>query len=249
MPKTAAQIVTQACLDAKTPGMLSIAGGKLNDILQELCMTYDFAVARQTTTLTFNVGANGTNTGSGPYLLPANYLRSQNGKQFYLVNGTPYWMTSVDEWEYDAGVQIAGFQDFPKQFFVDMSPTAAVGGQPQEFFWPPPSLSAVVTIRYFALMPDIATPETSNTVPWFPYQKYLITRLTGEMFQTADDERAAAFLTDKEEINPQGAGVLLRRYLNLKDDPEGRVKTVALDERRFARTRWSALPNTKNIGW
>ena len=98
-------------------------------------------------------------------------------------------------------------------------------------------------------MPDIATPEISTTVPWFTYQQYLITRLAGEMMALADDDRAAAFLTDKEESNPQGAGVLLRRYLNLKDDPEGRAKTVELDRRRFGVSRWDRLPSTKTIGW
>jgi len=105
-------------------------------------------------------------------------------------------------------------------------------------------------VRYLRQMPDIVTPETSSVVPWFRNQLYLTTRLAGQMMQISDDERAAAFLTDDDKINPQGAGVLLRKFLTMKDDPEGRAKTVELDRRRFSRTgRWADLPNTKTIGW
>lgn len=252
MPLSAAQIITLACQDAKTPGMTAQAGQRLNAILQELCMTYDFDAARGYTTIQFNVGqAGGTNLGTGPYLLPADYLRTEQGKQFYSVNFQPYMMSRIELWEYDLLTQQPGFLDFPRNFTVDMATAApqVPGGQPQEFVWPPPSISAAVVIRYFRLMPDINQPQSSNVVPWFPYQKYLITRLTGEMMQTSDDERAAGFLTDKEEINPQGAGVLLRKYLSLKDDPEGRAKVVELDRRRFGISRWDRLPSTKTIGW
>jgi hypothetical protein len=244
MPLTAAQIVTLACQKAKTPGMVSQAGQQLNVVLNELCRTYDIAEARKTATLTFNIGAPAVNNGTGPYLLPADYLRTQNGKQFYLYNGQPYFMTRCEQWEYDALIQQPGFADFPRDFYVDTSVNP-----PQEFVWPPPSISVPVTVRYYALMPDIVTPESSAATPWFLYQAYLITRLAGEMMQIADDDRASFFLTDKEEINSQGAGVLLRRYLTMKDDPEGRAKTVELDRRRFGNQNWQLLPNTKQLGW
>ena len=246
MPLTAQQIVSQACIDAKAPGMTSIGAIKLNAILQELCMTYDFDAARGVANFTFNQLAMG---GSGPYVLPADYLRTEMGKQFYSVDFQPYTMSRIELWEYDLLTQQPGFNDFPRNFTVDMSTAPPNGAGAQEFVWPPPSISVPVLIRYYRLMPDIASPATSNVIPWFPYQKYLLTRLTGEMFQTTDDERASYFLTDKEEINPQGAGVLLRKYLNLKDDPEGRAKTVELDRRRFGIARWDRLPSTKTIGW
>jgi hypothetical protein len=245
MALTAAQIVTLAIQAAKTPGFTSQAGQKLNTILQELCQTYDIAQARSTFTFNFNTGPAGTNSGVGPYSLPADYLRTQNGKQFYTYNGQPYFMTRIELWEWDALIQQPGFADFPRNFTVDTSPSPA-----QEFVWPPPSISVPVTVRYFRQMPDITTPESSSTVPWFPFTQYLITRLTGEMMALADDTRAAEFLTDNAEKNPQGAGVLLRRYLNMKDDPEGRTKTVELDGRRFGnQSKWNDLPNTKSIGW
>lgn len=263
---TAQQIVTLANQAAKTPGMTTQAGQKLNVILQELCMTYDIAQTRKTVNINFQVGV------TGPYLLPPDYLRTQNGKQFYLYNGQPYFMTDIDQWEYDALIQQPGFMDFPRNFFVDTSTSLSFppnvpggfstgfssgfqlgftpnGNPAQEFVWPPPSISVPVTIHYFSLMPDIASPEVSSLVPWFPYQQYLITRLSGEMMSLADDTRAADFLTDQESKNPQGAGVLLRRYLTMKDDPEGRAKTVELDRRRFGMSKWNALPNTKTIGW
>lgn len=250
MPLTAAQIVTQACQRAKAPGMLSQAGQMLNIILQELCQNYDLADARGTFTFNFNISnTGGQNMGSGPYILPADYLRSQGGKQFYTYNFQPYRMQVVEQWEWDLLTQQPGFNDFPRDFYVDMSTAPPNGTGAQEFVWPPPSISVPNTVRYFRQMPDIASPELSTTIPWFRNQSYLIARLTGELMQITDDDRAAAFLTDDEKMNPQGAGVILRRFLNLKDDPEGRAKTVELDGRRFGGDRWNSLPNTKNIGW
>lgn len=220
--------------------MVQLAGQLFNTILDELCRTYDLADARAPTPaqLMFQVG------NPGPYELPADYLRSQNGKQFYLYNGQPYFMTVCEQWEYDQLIQQPGFMDFPRDFMTDTTPNP-----PVEFVWPPPSISVPVTIRYFRMMPAIVSPETSNTVPWFSYTQYLLRRLAGEMMTVADDERAAKFLTDDERIDPQGAGVLLRKYLTLKDDPEGKAKTVELDRRRFGRSQWNNLPNTKTIGW
>lgn len=244
MPLSAAQIVTLCVQKAKTPGMVAQAGQLLNAILQELCQTYDLADTRATFTFTFNQGPNATNTGQGPYLLPSNYLRAQGGKQFYTYNFQPYKMQVIEQWEYDLLTQQPGFNDFPRDFYVDTSQNP-----PQEFVWPSPAISVPVTVRYFQQMPDISTPESSSTVPWFRFQNYLLTRLAGELMQIADDDRAEKFLTDDPKMNPQGAGVLLRRYLNLKDDPEGRAKTVELDGRRFGGDAWSKLPNTKTIGW
>lgn len=250
MPLTASQIVSQACIDAKAPGMTSIGAIKLNAILQELCQDYDLADARALGSYTLNQSSTGgNNTGTGPYTLPADYLRTQNGFHFYSVNFQPYQMTPIDLWEYQLLVQQPGFNDFPRNFTVDMSSAPPNGAAAVVFVWPPPSISVPVQFYYFRQMPDIVSPATSNVIPWFRNQKYLLTRLTGEMFQTTDDERAASFLTDKEEINPQGAGVLLRRFLTMKDDPEGRAKTVALDRRRFGISRWDRLPSTKTIGW
>lgn len=250
--------------------MISQAGQLLNIVLQELCQNFDFDAARGAP---FHFNFNGT---TGPYNLPADYLRMRQGKSFYIYNGQPYFMNYIELEEYDALIQQPGFFDFPRNITVDMADQlAGVSGEfnpqdfstdlaigpgpqgqgldptpPQAYVWPPPSIVVTVTVRYYRQMPWIPTPETSQTVPWFPNQQYLIACLAGRLMQIADDERASFFLTDNEQINGQGAGVILRRYLKMKDDPEGRAKVVSLDRRRFgAQSNWNRLPNTKSIGW
>ena len=237
MPLQANQIVTLACQISKCPGMISQAGSKLNAILQDLCQNYDLELARKTTTLTFNLGT------SGPYALPADYLRSRKGMIFYTYNGIPYSLIPIDISEYDMLVQQAGFNDFPRDFTTDMA-----ASPPNMYVWPPSSIVVPVTVRYYAAMPDIATPETSTAIPWFPNDNYLITRLAGEMMQITGDDRAEKFLGDSDDATPLGAGVLLRRYLRLKDDPEGKTETVKLDRRLFG-SSFNRLPNTKIVGW
>jgi hypothetical protein len=217
--------------------MVSQAGQKLNAILQDLYEQYDLELARKTTTITFNLGT------SGPYTLPADYLRARKGMIFYTYNGIPYSMVPIDLSEYDLLVQQAGFNDFPRDFATDMAPSP-----PTMYVWPPSSIVVPVTVRYYAQMPDITTPETSDTVPWFPNSNYLVTRLAGEMMQITGDDRAKDFLGDNEDAAPLGAGVLLRKYLKMKDDPEGKTNTVKLDRRLFG-TNFSRLPNTKLVGW
>lgn len=237
MPLQSQQIITLACQIAKTPGMISQAGQKLNAILQDLCENQDIELARKTTTFPFT-------TSSGPYTLPDDYLRARKGMVFYTYNGVPYFPVPIDLSEYDALVQQAGFNDFPRDFTTDMAQTP-----PTMLFWPPPSIPGIVaTVRYYSQMPEIATPETSKDVPWFPNSNYLITRLAGEMMQLAGDDRAEAFLSDDDRMHPLGAGVLLRKYLQMKDDPEGKTNTVKLDRRLFG-TNFNRLPNTKIVGW
>ena len=145
-----------------------------------------------------------------------------------MYNGIPYFMVPIDISEYDALVQQAGFSDFPRDFTTDMA-----ASPPTMLVWPPSSIVVPVTVRYYAQMPDIVTPETSTDIPWFPNDNYLITRLAGEMMQLTGDDRAEKFLGDSDDATPLGAGVLLRRYLKLKDDPEGKTETVKLDRRLF----------------
>ena len=54
MPLTAAQICTKAASIARVPGFTSQAGDYLNVVLSELCQNYDFDVAKQTYSFTFN---------------------------------------------------------------------------------------------------------------------------------------------------------------------------------------------------
>jgi hypothetical protein len=245
---TAAQIVTKACQIAKTPGFTLQGGDYLNLVLDNLCQDYDLELARGFTT--FNLGATvGTYPSipagslSGPYPMPTDYLRARKGDVFYTYQGVPYFMTPIDLSEFDRLVQQQGFNDFPRDFTTDMALSP-----PVMLVWPPPSLVAPTTVRYYKQMPTIVNPSTSSTVPWFPNQLYLITATAGLLMMDASDTRWQEYLSDDEDRYPMGAGSQLRRYLKMKDDPEGKTDMVTLDRRRFG-VQFNRLPNTKLIGW
>ena len=230
----AQQIVATATKIAKGPGYLSQAGQLLNMILSELCQNYDIELARGIAPVV--VGSGGL--GSGPYPLPTDYLRAQRDAGKYSVNGVPYQLINVDLAEFDAMVQQSGISNYPEFFATDISVTPAV-----MYVWPPPGGVYTVNIRYYRQMPDIVTPETSATVPWFTNTNYLTTRLAGEVMKLTDDTRADAFLGD----GPAGAQGILDRWLKLQADDEGRAKTVELDRRRFRTGDRSK--QTKLLGW
>lgn len=236
MALTSAEIVTLATQTARLPGFSSQAGQTLNVILQDLCQTYDLAKALKTTTITF-LPANG----SGPYNLPADYLRMANDELVYQVNGVPYQMINTDLSEFDNSIQVPGLTNYPLNFATDpsQSPVAL-------YCWPPPSGSFVTQMRYYAQMPDITTPESSNAIPWFPNQTYLVRELAGRLLlELANDpQRAQMFLGD--DAGKIGSAALLREYLKLQSDDEGRSKTVKFDRRYFG-SSWGRLPMTKKI--
>lgn len=246
MALTAAQIVRLANQDAKTPGYTTQAGELLNVVLQELCQNYDLDLAKGTYVFNFNTSLMTTaiypniQPGGGPYPLPADFLRMVDDKDnIWFLNGVPYPMIPCDLSEYDNFVQQSNLQAYPYIFATDMSQQP-----PNLVVWPPASGDYQCMIRYRRQMPDIVTPESSSTVPWFPNSQYLRTRLAGEMMKIADDDRYQAFLGD----GPSGAQGILDRYLKMKDDSTDRAKFVTLDRRQFS-TQWSRLPNTKSVGW
>jgi hypothetical protein len=232
MPLQAMQIVSQATQIAGVPGFTSQAGQLLNMILSDLCETYDLDLAKKIVPVNLTVS-------SGPYTLPADYLRAAKDDVFYVFNGVPYPLINVDLAEWDALPQQAGFNDYPTAYATDMSQSP-----PVLYVWPPSNGQLPLTVRYFSQMPDITQPETSAVVPWFPNQSYLLTRLAGELMRIADDDRYEAFLGSGDA----GAQGILKRYLEMKDDSETRSKRVTLDK-RFFRPRWGALKNTKSIGF
>jgi len=246
MPLSAAQICTRACQIAKAPGYLSQAGDSLNLILQELCQTYDFDLAKGTQVFNFNPGLITSAVypnialGGGPYALNADFLRMVDEKDaMWFLQGVPYPMKPCDLSEYDNLVQQAGNQAYPYIFATDMSQSP-----PNLVVWPPPSGAYQAMIRYRRQMPDIANASASSTVPWFPNQNYLLTRLAGELMKDTDDARCDTFLGD----GPGGAQGILKRYLMMKDDSTDRSTDVKLDRRRFGKST-VALPNTKLVGW
>jgi hypothetical protein len=230
----AQQIVSDACSIAKGPGFKASAGRMLNMILSELCQNYDIELARGIAPVV--VGSGGV--GSGPYLLPTDYLRAARDAGIYLISGVPFRLINVDLAEFDIMIQAGGISNYPQYFATDVSQTP-----PAMYVWPPPSGVFTVNIRYYKQMPDITTPETSAAIPWFPDTNYLITRLAGEVMNFTDDTRRDVFLGD----GPHGARGILDRWLKLQSDDEGRAKTVELDHRRFR--SGDSSKNTKKLGW
>jgi hypothetical protein len=249
MPLQAQQIITLSCQIAKCPAFLSQAGQYLNAVLSDLCQDYDFDVAKKIASITLSAVSSTfygpstwQGTGVGPFVLPSDYLRACDEKSvFYTVNSVPYHLVPVDLTEFDELVQQAGINNFPTTYATDVSAAAvAVLGGPALYAWPPPNGSYATTIRYFSQMPDIATPQLSASVPWFPNDNYLITRLAAELMKIVDDTRADKFLGTANDI--------LTKYLKLKDDSSSRAQTVKLDRRRFGNSE-ATLRNTKLIGW
>lgn len=239
MALTSAQIVTLATQIARAAGYTSQAGQLLNAILSDLAQTYDFALARTNTTIIFNSGGY---TGSGPYPLPADFLRALPEGVFFTLNGITYPLVPIDLDEYDMLPQTMGFMSYPNLYATNMEATP-----PQLLIWPPASGSYVTTVRYYKQPADVTTPETSTTVPWFPNQNYLITRLAGELMKLTNDDRLHAYLVgDPNNDNDMSAPSILRRYLKMKDDRESRSQTVMHDRRTFGKG-YNNLKNTKKV--
>ena len=114
----AQQIVTLACQIAKCTGFVSQAGQMLNLILNDLCQTYDFDVARAAYTFTFNSAAG---AGAGPYNLPSDYLRAIADDVYYTVTGVPNRMSYALADEFDLLIQTPGITGYPVRFFTDMA--------------------------------------------------------------------------------------------------------------------------------
>ncbi len=250
MALTAAQIVALSCQDAKVPGFTQQAGLFLNMLLGDLCRTYDFELAAKTFYFNFNPGQvalmGNSIYGSGPYPLPADFLRMKDEKAaFWTLPGTGvvYPLIPCDLSEFDMMVQQAGTQSYPYIIATDMSP----GDEAQQgdttpvcYVYSPPSGTYPVTIRYFAQMPDIVIPETSTVIPWFPHQGYLRKKLSSLLMGLSDDTREPAWMSDADNM--------LREYLKLKDNRSNRATTIKLDRRRFGRA-YTTLSNTKTVGW
>jgi hypothetical protein len=226
MALQAQQIVSLALSAGRgTTGYTTQAGQFLNLILQYLYQTYDFDECRKTTVL--NISA-----ASASYSLPADYLRAR--EVFYYVSGTPFYLNQIPLEEYDQLFNGPGINNYPEQFATQIETSP-----PTIYFWPPPNLSLAVNIRYQSIMPDILTPETSSTIPWFPNQQYLIKRLTGDIAMLTDDTRHQALLAE--------AAMILDKFLMIDDDKSGYAQQVQLDRRRFRNI--SNLKPTKVTGF
>lgn len=212
MAETASTLVNMACQIAKTPGMTIQAGKFMNMILADYAQTMDLDVIRTTTIL--NIDSQ-----SAVYDLPSDYLRAV--EVFYNINGTIFYLNQIPLSDYDQEFQGPGISNYPEQYATDIAQSTG----PVMYFWPPPALPLAVTLRYRPQTADIANPETSSVVPWFPNQRILLKDMCVELFALADDSRGPAFMQEVEGR--------MKKYLIMDDDKEGFAQQVILDRRYF----------------
>lgn len=232
---TSQALVTSACQVAKVPGYLAKGGEFLNTILSDLAQCHDFPSARQTQV--FNIGpnqGNGYNTQFYTLTLPngVTYLRTK--EVFYNVQGTIFYLDQIPISDYDKLFQGTGISNYPYWFTVNTEYTP-----PQMAFYPPPNIALTPTIRTQYLPADISSPETSSTVPWFPDQRFLRTRLVADLMAFTGDQRRKQFDMDATEM--------LTAYTKMVDDKEGYAQQVKLDRRMFRSV--SDLKPTKTTGF
>jgi|SRR5215469_2024875 len=127
MPLTAAQICSIAANRAKVPGFTADQSACLNLALQWFAQRYDFEVLKAPFNFNFTgatapIGNLQATLASGPFTLPADYLRAKRGDiQFYPVAGYPFQLTPIDLNEFDHQWQQAGFQNYPIFWATDTS--------------------------------------------------------------------------------------------------------------------------------
>lgn len=219
MALTSAQIISRACTIAKVPGYQSQAGIYLNNVLQSLCQDYDFDFIKKTQIVSLN-----NNPG---YALNSDHLRTK--EVFYSVNGSIFYLFQIPIETYHALFNGPGASNYPNKFAVDVSTTPHT-----ILFYPPPSISQDVTVNYYPQMADIFVPETSQIIPWFTNQEYLIRKVASNLMLETDDDRQSAF--------EQVAEKMLSKMLDMADDKEGFSNTITLSRERF-RTDNNQNPN------
>jgi hypothetical protein len=238
---TVQQIIQLACQKANAPAYVTQAGYEINLILQELAQRYSWVTAQGFLSGTFTQGIGGTAnvsavvTGSGPYPMPANFLRMRFGDFFWVNGGINYFPTPVDMQDYDSLVQQPGFTSYPTAFAIDMSTTP-----PGLYVWPAPSGAYPFFGRYDSQQADMETPDISLAVPWFPSQAFLMDKLTAAMCKYSGDKRKGDFDTEAE--------LTLKRYMEKEGNTDNRANTVKLDPRFFG-PQWQQLPGTKAVPW
>ena len=241
MPLPASQIITLACQIAKCPSFTTQAGNFLNTVLADLCQDYDLVAARGVTNFSFNAAVG---TGSGPYALGVtDWLRANRNDVFYTIQGVKYVMIGVEMAEFDALVQQAGLNSYPENYAIDNSAQAiAANGSSVMYVWPPAAGAFPVTARYQRQMPDLTTAQLADgvTIPWFPNQNYLISRVAALLMQITNDSRLPEYLKATDDM--------ARKFLTMQDEADEVVQTVTLDRRRFG-GRMDKVKNTKMIGW
>jgi hypothetical protein len=239
---SAANICLRACQIAKGPGFVAIAGDFLNMILEDLKLNRDLKINRVTQPVTIS-----STTGYGPYPLEADYLRTYD--LFYAIaatgggqnaQGEIVMLNPITMEQMDAEIKNPQISNYPYEFATDMSTQAQVwsGGSQgqgtltsagQLFVYPACSGTVILTHRYMVNQPDLVNPSTTTQTPWFPFTKYLVTALAGQMMGVTGDDRKAEYEADAEK--------LLAPYLIQQGDEQRTVQSVRLDPRHFRAAR------------
>ncbi len=223
---TAQQIVSLVSQITKTPGMLSQVGQCLNTVLVSLALQQDLDLVKRQTTISMEPGSSPSS-----YPLPANYLRAR--KFFYLVDGLPFTMDPVSLETLLAQYTDVSNVDYPYWFATDLTNNLI-------YVYPNPVVPLTGNMVYFDSAVEITSPETSNTLPWYPDEDYLINETARRMMRLTDDERLIPFKMDSDETQ--------RRTLRLMNDPEFKVQRVRLDRSSF-RSTGGIRPTKKEGGW
>lgn len=220
----AQQIVQRACGIAKCPGWLSQGGQYLNSVLEDLWLHRDLKINRVTEFVT--VQANNY----GPFTLPLNYLRTYD--LFFQQNNLPYFLHPISPEEWDQEFKDPSIANYPYEFMtilLDETSAQAAQSAGSLYIYPQSSGQIVLTHRYMVKQPDITTPETSTTIPWFPDSLYLIKRTAAELMVETDDTRHDNLIKECE--------AMLLTHLIMEGDEQAVVKSVRLDPRRFHTNR------------
>lgn len=217
---TSAQIVALACQIAKCPGFISQGGQQLNLALNDLVLHRDLKMNRVPTTIAVSAASN------GPFTLATDYLRTYD--LFYTINNFPYFLYPMSQEQYDQLFKDPSIANYPYCFTTDLTAQATQSAG-SLYIYPQSNTALSLTHRYMINRADIATPESSSTVPWFPDQDYLLHATATRLMKITDDGRYDKFVADGE--------AMLRTHLIMEGDEQMVVKEVRLDPQRFHSNR------------
>lgn len=232
MVQPASQICQTARNIAKCPGYTVQSGNALNEVLADITETQNFDFARGFFQFQFNPGITGPAgttpgaPGTGPYVLPTDWLRADFRDVFFTDQGVPHPLTSVESYQWDMQVQQSGLQSYPTLYTTYLEGVPAASGQPPSgppvmFVWSPPQSNYTVTCRYRRKMPSIPSAENSSAMPWFPYTRYLVLAVARSLMRITDDTRYDDYEAKCEKE--------MSKLLKLANDNQGRGKTVKLE--------------------
>lgn len=213
----ATQITNKARAIAKCPGFLVQSGEYLNLVLNDLVLHRDLKMLRKQGSIVITIGSN------GPFALPTDYLRTYD--LFYTVDNFPYFLFPLSQEQYDQLFKDPSIANYPYAYTTDLTAqqTQSAGSL---FIFPQSTSALTMTHRYMVNMPDITTPESSSTVPWFQDQDYLIKATATRLMQDTDDARHDAFEKQSEDM--------LRTHIIIGEGDEQKVvKEIKLDPQRF----------------